>query len=114
MQPVCVTASCCPDDGNPHRDAARRLIGHRDRRLAIVQIGAIDLGIGNDEGLLVDAANTLQIADKERIPGAAVTRMLALKLARLFFGLGPFPRRSPASRSALGQNDPAKNARRAF
>ena len=44
----------------------------RDRRLAIVQLGASNLRIGIDEGLLVDAANALQIADIERILGAAI------------------------------------------
>src|SRR5262245_60415117 len=52
-----------------------------------------DLGVGVDEGLLVDASNTLQVADIERILGAAVTRMLALELAvRLLLGLGLFQR----------------------
>ena len=43
----------------------------RDRRLAIVQLGARDLRIGIDERLLVDAANALEIADIERILGTA-------------------------------------------
>ncbi len=46
-------------------------IRRRDRRLAIVQLGASNFGIGIDKGLLVDAANTLQIADIERILGPA-------------------------------------------
>ena len=33
----------------------------RDRHLAIVELGASDLGVGVDEGLLVNAANALQI-----------------------------------------------------
>ena len=37
-----------------------------DGRLAIVELGASDLGIGIDEGLLVDPADALQIADIER------------------------------------------------
>jgi len=48
----------------------------RDRRLAIVQLGARDLRIGIDERLLVDPADALEIADIERILGTAVTRML--------------------------------------
>jgi len=39
------------------------------------------LGVGADEGLLVDASNALEIADIERVLGAAVTWMLALELA---------------------------------
>src|SRR5262249_47662583 len=38
-------------------------IGRRDRRLAVVELGKADLGVGVDEGLLVDASNTLQVAD---------------------------------------------------
>ena len=54
----------------------------RDRRFAIVQLGGSDLRIGVDEGLLVDAANTLQIADIERILGTAIARMFALEFLR--------------------------------
>ena len=42
-----------------------------DGRLAIVELGASDLGIGIDEGLLVDPADALQIADIERILGVS-------------------------------------------
>src|SRR5262249_6776595 len=67
-------------------------IGRRDGRLAVVELGKAYLGVG-DEGLLVDASNTLQIADIERILGAAVTWMLALELAvSLLLGLGLFQR----------------------
>ena len=52
-------------------------IGRRDGRLAVVELGKAYLGVGVDEGLLVDASNTLQIADIERILGAAVTWMPA-------------------------------------
>jgi hypothetical protein len=38
-------------------------IGRRDRGLAIVKLGASNLGVGIDVGLLVDAANALQIAE---------------------------------------------------
>jgi hypothetical protein len=56
-------------------------IGRRDGRLAVVELGKADLGVGVDEGLLVDASNALQIADIERILGATVTWMLAFELA---------------------------------
>ena len=68
-------------------------ISRRDRRLAIVELGTGDLGVGIDEGLLIDAPNSLQIADIEGILGAAIARMLALKLAMsLLLGLGLFQR----------------------
>src|SRR5262245_43534034 len=68
-------------------------IGRRDRRLAVVELGKAYLGVGVDEGLLVDASNALKIADIERVLGAAVTWMLALELAvRLLLGLGLFQR----------------------
>jgi hypothetical protein len=41
-------------------------IGRRNWRLAVVELGKAYLGIGVDEGLLVDASNTLQVADIER------------------------------------------------
>src|SRR5262249_6136931 len=64
-------------------------IGRRDRGLAIVELGAGDLGIGVDEGLLVDPSDPLQVADVERVLSAAIARMFALELAmRLFLGLG--------------------------
>jgi transposase len=45
--------------------------------------------MGIDERLLVDPADALQIADIERILGAAIARMLALELAMsLLLGLG--------------------------
>jgi hypothetical protein len=66
-------------------------IGRRDRRLAIIELGASNLGIGVDKGLLVDTPDPLQIANIE--PGAAVARMLALKFAMgLLLGLGLFQR----------------------
>src|SRR4029077_1957190 len=54
-------------------------IGCRDRWLAIIELGASSLGVGVDERLLVDASDPLQIADIERVLGAAVARMLALE-----------------------------------
>src|SRR4029450_11692376 len=47
-------------------------ISRRNRRLAIVELGAGNLGVGVDEGLLVDAPNSLQIADIERSLGTAM------------------------------------------
>jgi hypothetical protein len=38
-------------------------IGGGDRRLAIVELGGGDLGVGVDEGLLINAPNSLEIAD---------------------------------------------------
>ena len=68
-------------------------IGCRDGRFAVVELGKAYLGVGVDEGLLVDASNTLQVADIERILGAAVTWMLAFELAVcLLLGLGLFRR----------------------
>src|ERR1700730_8179795 len=75
-------------------------IGRRDRRLAIIELGASNLGIGVDKGLLVDTPDPLQIANRERVLGATVARMLALKFAMgLLLGLGLFQR----DQLALGQ-----------
>src|SRR5207248_1352350 len=64
-------------------------LGRRDRRLPVIEFGEPNLSIGVDEGLLVDAPDPLQVADVERILGAAIARMFALELAmRLFLGLG--------------------------
>jgi len=43
-----------------------------DRRFAVIQLGEGDLGIGVDEGLLVDPPDALQGADIKRILGAAI------------------------------------------
>jgi hypothetical protein len=56
-------------------------IGRRDRRLSIVELGTGDLGVGVDEGLLIDPPDALQITDIERVLGAAVAGMLARELA---------------------------------
>ena len=65
-------------------------IGRRDRCLAIIELGEGNLGVGVDEGLLVDPPHALQIADVERVLGTAVARMLALELAvGLLLNLGP-------------------------
>src|SRR6201993_2166226 len=64
-------------------------VGRRDRRLAIIELGASDLGVSIDEGLLINASHSLQVADIECILRAAIARMLALELAMgLLFRLG--------------------------
>src|SRR5215472_11646937 len=68
-------------------------IGGRDRRLTIVELGEGDLGVGVDEGLLINAPNSLEIANIERVLGAAVPGMLALELAMgLLLSFGFFQR----------------------
>src|SRR4029079_3291065 len=48
-----------------------------------------DLGVGVDEGLLIDPPDALQRADIERVLRAAIARALALELAvRFLVGLG--------------------------
>src|SRR5262249_23826463 len=68
-------------------------IGGGDGRLAVIELGKADLSVGVDEALLVDASNTLQVADIERILGTAVTWMLTFELAvRFLLGLRLFER----------------------
>ena len=68
-------------------------VGCRDRRLAIIELGASNLGVGVDERLLIDAPDPLQVANIERVLSSAVARMLALELAMgLLLGLGLFQR----------------------
>src|ERR1700691_5355232 len=70
-------------------DAIVDEISRGDGRLAIIELGKGDLGVGVDKGLLVDAADPLHVADVERILGAAIARTFALELAmRLLFALG--------------------------
>ncbi len=59
-------------------------IGRSDRRLGRIELGKSDLGIGVDEGLLVDTANALQGAHIERILGSQVARMGGFDLAAGF------------------------------
>jgi hypothetical protein len=60
-----------------------------DCRLAVVELGEDHLGVGIDEGLLIDAAHALHVADIERVLGAAITGTFALELAvDLLLGLG--------------------------
>ena len=58
-------------------DAIVNEIGRGDGRLAIIELGEGDLGVGVDKGLLVDAADPLHVADVERILGAAIARTLS-------------------------------------
>src|SRR4029077_12837689 len=53
----------------------------RDWRLAVVELGEDHLGVGIDEGLLIDAANAFHVADIESVLGAAIAGTFALKLA---------------------------------
>ena len=46
-------------------------VGGGERGLAVVQLGEADLGVGVDEGLLVDPADTLERTDIERVLGPA-------------------------------------------
>src|SRR5246127_1000584 len=83
--------SCSSKNGSTR---SLSMIRRCDRRLAIIQLGEANLGVGVDEGLLVDAADALQIADVERILSAAIARVLALEFAvGLLLGLGLFERR---------------------
>jgi len=54
-------------------DAVVEKIGGGDRRLAIIELGESDLGVGVDEGLLVNPPNPLEVADIEGVLGATVT-----------------------------------------
>src|SRR5579872_2102636 len=63
-------------------------IGGGDRRLAVIELSEGDLGVGVDEGLLVDAPDPLHVADVEGVLGAAIARALALEFAvRLLLAL---------------------------
>src|SRR5579863_7690930 len=82
-------------------DAIVEEIGGGNRRLPIIELGEGDLGVGVDEGLLVDAPDPLHGADVERVLGAAIARAFALEFAmRLLFALGLLQR----GKLALGQN----------
>jgi hypothetical protein len=59
-------------------------IGRGDCRLDVVKLGEADLGVGVDEGLLIDAAHPLQRADVEGVLGAAVAGTGAVELAVRF------------------------------
>ena len=58
-------------------------------RLSVVELGEADLGVGVDEGLLVDAPDALQGADIEGVLGAAIAGAFGVELAMgLLVGLG--------------------------
>jgi hypothetical protein len=64
-------------------------LGGGDRSLAVVQLGKSHLGIGVDEGLLIDPAHTLQRSDIEGILSAAIAGAFAVEFAMGFLlGLG--------------------------
>ena len=77
-------------------------VGGGDRRLAVIELGEADLGVGVDEGLLIDAANALQRADVEGVLRAAIAGAFGLELAvRLLVGLGLLQR----GELALGEDE---------
>ena len=85
------------------QDTVVQEIGCGNRRLAIIELGKDDLGIGVDEGLLVDAADALHVADVESVLRAAIARALALEFAvRLLLFFSFFQRYD----LRLGQNQP--------
>ena len=55
-------------------------IGRGERGLAIVELSEGDLGIGVDEGLLVDAPDPLHGADIEGVLGAAVAGTVSISV----------------------------------
>jgi hypothetical protein len=63
-------------------------VGRRQRCLAVIELGEGDLGVGIDEGLLIDAAHALQIADIEGVLRTAIAGVLALELAEPDQGSG--------------------------
>jgi hypothetical protein len=64
-------------------------LGRGYRRLAVVELGEGDLGVGVDESLLIDPSHPLQRSDIEGVLRSAVAGALALELAmRLLVGLG--------------------------
>ena len=70
-------------------DAIVDEIGGGDRRLAVIELGEGNLGVGVDEGLLVDASDALHVADVEGVLGAAIAWAFAFELAmRFLFALG--------------------------
>ena len=76
--------------------------GRGDRGLTIIQLGKGNLGVGIDDGLLVDPPNPFQRADIEGVLRLAVARALALELAlRFLVGLGLLERGD----LCLGQQD---------
>ena len=72
-------------------DAIVEEIGRGDRRLAVIELGESDLGVGIDERLLVDAPDALHVADVEGVVSPAITRTFAFELAMLPSRLSPSP-----------------------
>ena len=78
-------------------------IGGGQRRLAVLKLGEADLGVGVDEGLLVDASDALERADVEDVLTPAIAGAFGDEFAvRLLVGLGPFEGRD----LGFGQNEP--------
>jgi len=67
---------------------AKRGYRRCDRRLGCVELGASDLGIGIDEGLLIDPADALHGVDIERVLRAQIAGMSRFDLAAGFIVLG--------------------------
>ena len=71
------------------QDTVVEQVGGGDRRLAVVQLGEGHLGVGVDEGLLVDPPNPFHGANVKGVLGSAVAGALALELTmRILLGLG--------------------------
>ena len=80
-----------------------RGIGGGDRRLAVIELGEADLGVGVDEGLLVDAADAFQRPHVKGVLRAAITGAFGHELAmRLLVGLSLFQ----GGHLRLGQDQP--------
>jgi hypothetical protein len=74
-----------------------RYLTHRTRPATIpvtmptIELGEGDLGVGVDEGLLVDAPNPLHVADLEDVLSSAIAGAIALEFAmRLLLALMAF------------------------
>src|SRR5689334_11026237 len=66
-------------------------LGSGDRSLAVIELSKRHLGIGVDEGLLIDPADTLQSSDIESVLRTAIAWTFTIKVAvRLLLSLGTF------------------------
>jgi hypothetical protein len=70
-------------------------IRRRDRRFAIIELAEGHLGVGVDEGLLVDAAHTLEIANRKTCPGRRNSPDARLGEHRTLTALGMATHRPP-------------------